>query len=75
MKQSEMIKNANGNYNLKGKEYRFFSAKCKGYISRKSTPDDRYLLPYSGLHGVGYTVELPSFDSTWYCFKGYFIEV
>ena len=45
----------------------------KGYVSRKAEYDDLPVHPYKGRFGEGYTVDLPSYESTQYCRRQYYI--
>ena len=44
-----------------------------GYVSRKAVYDDLPVHPYKGRFGTGYTVDLPSYESTQYCRRQYYI--
>lgn len=45
----------------------------KGYVSRKADYDSLPAVPYKGRFGTGYTVDLPSYQSTQYCRRQYYI--
>lgn len=45
----------------------------KGYVSRKAVYDDLPVHPYKGRFGTGYTVDLPSYESSQYCRRQYYI--
>lgn len=45
----------------------------KGYVSRKADYDHLPVTPYKGRFGTGYTVDLPSYESTRYCRRQYYI--
>lgn len=45
----------------------------KGYVSRKAKYDELPVVPYKGRFGTGYTVDLPSYESTQYCRRQYYI--
>lgn len=49
------------------------TAYYKGYVSRKAEYDDLPVRPYKGRFGTGYTVDLPSYQSTRYCRRQYYI--
>lgn len=49
------------------------SALFRGYVSRKMDIADIRAYPYSGRYGVGYTVDFPNYNSTWYSYRSYFI--
>ena len=44
-----------------------------GYVSRTVDYDDLPVHPYKGRFGTGYTVDLPSYESTRYCRRQYYI--
>jgi len=44
----------------------------RGYVSRKSTAEDRKAYPYKGKYGEGYTVDMPRWDTTSYCNVAYY---
>lgn len=46
---------------------------ARGYVSRKANYDDLPVHPYKGRFGTGYTVDLPSYESTRYCRRQYYI--
>lgn len=45
-----------------------------GYVSRKVDIDKLPAVPYDGKFGKGFTVYLPRWDSSWYCYVEYWIE-
>ena len=49
-------------------------SRTRGYVSRLANIDDLPATPYDGKYGNGYTVLCPSWDSTQYCFKEYYIR-
>ena len=51
------------------------TSRAQGYVSRKSDYDTLPAEPYKGHFGEGYTVLLPAWDSTLYCWKEYYIKV
>lgn len=53
--------------------YLHHTAYYKGYVSRKVVYDDLPVVPYKGRFGTGYTVDLPSYESTQYCRRQYYI--
>ena len=53
--------------------YLHHTAYYKGYVSRKVVYDDLPVVPYKGRFGTGYTVDLPSYESTRYCRRQYYI--
>ena len=53
--------------------YLHHTAYYKGYVSRKAVYDDLPVFPYKGRFGTGYIVDLPSYESTRYCRRQYFI--
>lgn len=63
--QADLIDNPN---------YTTRTARCRDYVSRKSTPADRKAVPYTGKYGTGYTVKVPNWDSTQYCTIIYYIR-
>lgn len=54
MYQSDLINNP---------QYTVRTARSRGYVSRKSTPETRKATPYAGKYGNGYTVLSPAYDS------------
>ena len=48
------------------------SSMAKGYVRKSATYNPK---PYKGCFGVGFTVESNNSDSTWYCYKTYYIEL
>lgn len=46
----------------------------RGYVSRKLSCEDYPVERYSGRFGKGYVVYSPSFNSSKYCYKTYFLE-
>lgn len=58
------------------KDYHYYlhhTAYCNGYVSRKVIYDDLPVVPYKGRFGTGYTVDLPSYESTQYCRRQYYV--
>lgn len=53
--------------------YLHHTAYYKGYVSRKANYADLPVVPYKGRFGTGYTVDLPSYESTQYCRRQYYI--
>lgn len=45
----------------------------KGYVSRKANYAHLPVTPYKGRFGSGYTVDLPSYQSTRYCRRQYYV--
>ena len=50
------------------------TSRARGYVSRVVNRDNLKAVPYHGKYGEGYTVMIPSYDSTRYCFKEYYIR-
>ena len=44
-----------------------------GYVSRKADYDHLPVTPYKGRFGTGYTVDLPSYQTTQYCRRQYYV--
>ena len=58
------------------KDYRFrlhHTSYARGYVSRKADYDSLPAVPYKGRFGTGYTVDLPSYESTQYCRRQYYV--
>lgn len=53
--------------------YLHHTSYAKGYVSRKAEYDSLPAVPYKGRFGTGYTVDLPSYESTQYCRRQYYI--
>ena len=53
--------------------YLHHTAYHKGYVSRIVLYVDLPVVPYKGRFGTGYTVDLPSYESTRYCRRQYYI--
>ena len=53
--------------------YLHHTAYYKGYVSRKAKFVDLPVVPYKGRFGTGYTVDLPSYVSTRYCLRQYYV--
>lgn len=53
--------------------YLHHTAYYKGYVSRKADYDHLPVTPYKGRFGTGYTADLPSYESTRYCRRQYYI--
>ena len=53
--------------------YLHHTAYYKGYVSRKAEYDSLPAVPYKGRFGTGYTVDLPSYGSSRYCRRQYYI--
>lgn len=53
--------------------YLHHTSYVKGYVSRKAVYDTLPAVPYKGRFGTGYTVDLPSYESTQYCRRQYYI--
>lgn len=53
--------------------YLHHTAYYKGYVSRKADYDSLPVIPYKGRFGEGYIVDLPSYESTRYCRRQYYI--
>lgn len=53
--------------------YLHHTAYYKGYVSRKADYESLPVIPYKGRYGEGYIVDLPSYQSTRYCRRQYFI--
>lgn len=53
--------------------YLHHTSYAKGYVSRKADYDSLPVFPYKGRFGTGYTVDLPSYESTQYCRRQYYI--
>lgn len=53
--------------------YLHHTAYYKGYVSRKADYDHLPVTPYKGRFGTGYTVDLPSYRSTRYCRRQYYV--
>ena len=64
MYQSDLINNP---------QYTVRTARSRGYVSRKSTPETRKATPYAGKYGNG-TVLSPAYDSSQYCYIVYYIR-
>ena len=45
----------------------------RGYVSRTADYNNLPVHPYKGRFGTGYTVDLPSYESTQYCRRQYYI--
>lgn len=53
--------------------YLHHTSYVRGYVSRKVVYDDLPVVPYKGRFGTGYIVDLPSYESTRYCRRQYYI--
>lgn len=53
--------------------YLHHTSYAKGYVSRKADYDSLPVFPYQGRYGTGYTVYLPSYESTQYCRIQYYV--
>ena len=53
--------------------YLHHTSYCNGYVSRKADYAHLPVHPYKGRFGTGYTVDLPSYESTRYCRRQYYI--
>lgn len=53
--------------------YLHHTSYAKGYVSRKADYEHLPVTPYKGRFGTGYTVDLPSYESTRYCRRQYYI--
>lgn len=56
-----------------GRYYLHHTSYYKGYVSRKADYDNLPVTPYKGRFGTGYTVDLPSYESSRYCRRQYYI--
>lgn len=46
----------------------------RGYVSRKTDPDELLAKPYKGRFGEGYTVNTPRYDTTQFVHVEYWIK-
>ena len=53
--------------------YLHHTSYARGYVSRKTGYDHLPVTPYKGRFGVGYTVKLPSYESTRFCRIQYYV--
>ena len=53
--------------------YLHHTSYARGYVSRKADYDSLPAVPYKGRFGTGYTVDLPSYTSTQYCRRQYYV--
>lgn len=53
--------------------YMHHTSYALGYVSRKADYDSLPVVPYKGRFGTGYTVDLPSYESTQYCRRQYYV--
>ena len=53
--------------------YEHHEATCRGYLSRKLSPEELPVYPYKGKFGRGFKVLLPNWESTRYSRVKYFI--
>lgn len=53
--------------------YLHHTSYARGYASRTLPYDDLPVVPYKGRFGIGYTVDLPSYQSTQYCRRQYYV--
>lgn len=53
--------------------YEHHEATCQGYLSRKLSPEELPVYPYTGKFGRGFKVLLPNWGSTNYSRVKYFI--
>lgn len=53
--------------------YEHHEATCRGYLSRKLSPEELPVYPYTGKFGKGFKVLLPNWGSTNYTRVKYFI--
>lgn len=53
--------------------YLHHTSYARGYVSRKADYDSLPAVPYKGRFGTGYIVDLPSYESTQYCRRQYYI--
>lgn len=53
--------------------YLHHTSYARGYVSRKADYYNLPVHPYKGCFGTGYTVDLPSYISTRYCRRQYYV--
>ena len=53
--------------------YLHHTSYARGYVSRKADYDELPVHRYKGRFGTGYTVDLPSYESSQYCRRQYYI--
>lgn len=53
--------------------YLHHTSYATGYVSRTADYDNLPVHPYKGRFGSGYTVDLPSYQSTRYCRRQYYV--
>ena len=53
--------------------YLHHTSYVSGYVSRKADYEHLPVTPYKGRFGTGYTVDLPSYQSTRYCRRQYYV--
>lgn len=53
--------------------YLHHTSYARGYVSRKADYDDLPVHPYKGRFGSGFIADLPSYESTRYCRRQYYI--
>ena len=68
-----MTHNTYGTIRNDGRYYLHHTSYARGYVSRKVDYDDLSVKPYKGRFGTGYTVDLPSYQSTQYCRRQYYV--
>lgn len=69
----EIIHNTLGTLLKDERYYLHHTSYYKGYVSRKADYYSLPVIPYKGRFGVGYIVDLPSYESTRYCRRQYYI--
>lgn len=69
----ETIHTTLGTLRTDDRYYLHHTAYYKGYVSRTADYDDLPVHPYKGRFGIGYTVDLPSYQSTQYCRRQYYV--
>jgi hypothetical protein len=50
------------------------TASCRGYVSRTSEVAELPAVKYEGKFGEGYTVAMPRWDTTQYCYIEYWVK-
>lgn len=65
MKRSELKENGYGKVK---------TSSMRGYTSRRTADSDRVANPYKGRYGEGYTVLMPRWDTSRYCFIEYWVK-
>lgn len=69
----EPIHNTLGTLLTDNRYYLHHTSYAKGYVSRKADYNSLPVFPYKGRFGTGYTVYLPSYESTQYCRRQYYV--